>query len=374
MAKRSKPKSTKISTSAGLGVHSPMLHAPRREGTKLGVLVGPTRYHEADSSEPRFCFDILDLDAGNDEPERIPLGFFGHGFAMHPKRTHEAALLEKRGPGACYVDLIARRVLETIAPLPGHAFYGHGAFSKEGDVLFAIEMNLSNGEGVVSIRDARTFDSIDTFPTYGAAPHDCHLIEDGKTLAITNGGGPVGSNALPCVTFVDVKSQALLEKHEVRNPNINTGHIAVGFRREFAVVSAPRSGLPEESSTGGVSLRAQGKPWVHMTDPKSLTSKMVGESLSVLLHDRTRSALATHPYGHFITLWDLDTQRLKWSMELPHPRGVTSTLDGKTFAISYGEEASLLFLDAASLKPLQGRAPGTRRFGGSHIYIWAYPA
>jgi len=374
MALRSKQKSGKASPNAGLGVHSVMRGAPRREGTRLGVLVGPTRYTEPGSAEARYCLDILDLDAAEDEPERIGLDFFAHGFAMHPRRTHEAALLEKRGPGGCYVDLVTRRVLEQILPLPGHAFYGHGAFSREGDVLFAVEMNLSSGEGVVSVREGTSFESIDTFPTYGSAPHDCHLIEDGKTLAITNGGGPLGSSALPCVTFVDVQSQRLLEKHEVRDPRVNTGHVAVGFRREFVVVSAPRDGLPEKASLGGVSLRARGKDWFHAREPRGLVDRMVGESLSVAIHDGVRRALTTHPYGNLITVWDLEGQRLIWSLDLPSPRGVSVTLDGRYFAVSYGEEATYLLLEAKSLKPVEGRVFGNRRFGGSHLYTWAYPA
>ena len=89
-----------------------------------------------------------------------------------------------------------------------------------------------------AIRDF--FAELGAFPTYGMAPHDCHLVEGGRTLVITNGGGPVDSPFLPSVTFVDVASRALLEKHEVLDRNRNMGHVALTDNREFAVVSAPR--------------------------------------------------------------------------------------------------------------------------------------
>jgi hypothetical protein len=292
---------------------------------------------------------------------------------LHPVRRHEAALLEKRGPGGCYVDLVERRVLHAIAPMEGHAFYGHGAFSRGGEVLFAIETELASKRGAISVRDAASFEVVDTFPTYGLAPHDCHLIEDGKTLAITNGGGPVDSNDLPCVTFVDVASRKLVERHRVYDTQRNTGHVALLADRELAVVSAPRDGLPELTSTGGVTLRARGKPWVHMDKPKELTSRLVGESLSVVIHPTTRVAVATHPYAHLVTFWSLDAGKLVGAMELPHARGVTITLDGRQYAISYGEAASLLLVDAKTLTPLRDREPGTRRFGGSHIVTWQRP-
>src|SRR6185503_12130011 len=88
-------------------------------GARLGVIIGGTRYTERDSDEAKFCLDLFDLERGADTPERIRLDFLAHGFAVHPKRPHEAALLEKKGPGGCYVDLVSRRVLSPILPLSG---------------------------------------------------------------------------------------------------------------------------------------------------------------------------------------------------------------------------------------------------------------
>jgi hypothetical protein len=318
--------------------------------------------------EARFTLDILDLDAGETVPARIPLDFFGHGLAVHPKRPQEAALLEKRGRGGCALDLAARRVVRPIAPMEGHAFYGHAAYSHEGDVLFIVETQLESNQGAVSIRDSSTFAVLATFPTFGMAPHDCHLVEQGRTLVITNGGGPVDSPFLPSVTFVDVKTRALLEKHDVLDRNRNTGHVAVAENREFAAVSAPRDGLPARTSLGGVSLRRRGQPWVHMAAPKAVTSRLVGESLSVAIHGPSRTVLATHPDGDLITFWSLDRGGLTGMLELSGPRGVTVTLDEQLYVVSYGADARLLLIQA---DPIRVRldyqlAPGM--FGGAHLY------
>jgi uncharacterized protein len=342
---------------------------PPKKRRKLGVLVGATR-SVAPTGEERFTLDMLDLDAGETVPARIPIDFFGHGLAIHPKRPREAALLEKRGPGGCALDLAERRVIQPIAPMEGHAFYGHGAYSREGDVLFAVETRLESNEGAVSVRDARTFALLDTFPTFGQAPHDLHLIEDGRTLAITNGGGPVDSPSLPSVTFVDVRTRALLEKHEVLDKTRNTGHVAVTLNREFVVVSAPRDGLPPATSLGGVTLRRRGKPWVHMVQPKVVTSRFLGESLSVVIHGPSRTAAATHPYGDLLTFWSLDRGGLTGRMELSGPRGVTVTLDEQLYAVSYGADARLLLIQARPIRVLPDRQFIPGMFGGSHLYAW----
>src|SRR5438128_1796465 len=149
---------------------------------KLGILIGGTRYAETEGGEPKHSLDLLDLDAGDDEPGRIALDFLAHGFALHPKQRTRAALLEKRGPGGAFVDVAAKK---------------------------------------------------------------------------------------------------LLEKHEVDEPRINTGHIAMMDGRAFAVVSAPRDGLPAESSVGGVSLRPLGGAMRYAREPKQVVARMLGESLSV---------------------------------------------------------------------------------------------
>jgi hypothetical protein len=346
--------------------------APPRRRRRLGVLVGSTRSLAPSGGETRFTLDLLDLDASEAAPARIPLDFSGHGLAIHPTRPREAVLFEKRGSGACALDLAARQVVRPIGPMEGHVFYGHGAYSRAGDVVFVVETRLGSAEGAVSIRDSRTFAVLETLPTYGKAPHDCHLVEGGRTLVVTNGGGPVGSPFLPSVTFVDVASRALLEKHEVRDERLNTGHIAVTDDREFAAVSAPRDGLPPKS-LGGVSLRKRGEPWFHMAAPDAVTSRLVGESLSVAIHRLSRTVVATHPDGDRVTFWSLDRGDLTKELELPGPRGVALTLDERYIVISFGTDSRLLLVEAQPLRVLADRRHASGVFGGAHLYAWAGP-
>ncbi len=351
---------------------SPWSYA-HRPGTVRGVLVGPMRYIDAKTGEMGYSLDILDLDRGVDKPvERIGLHFFGHGFSFHPRAPHEAAIFEKRGPGGCYVDLLEQKVLRRINPLPDHHFYGHGSFSIEGDVVFAIESSLVNGEGAISVRDAKTFDVLEQFPTYGMGPHDCALIERGTVLAITNAGSPVGRQPLPCVTFVEVKSRKLLDKHDVTNPNINTGHIALTADRDFAVVSAPRDGLPQDTALGGLSLRTGKKPMQHVASPAEAVNGMIGETLSVAIHGPTGTVAATSPRGGVISFWSLYAKTLRKAVTLPNVRGVTVTLDDKLFVVGHGDDGKLSFFDPTTLE--ETPLPPPKAFGGSHLYTWAYPA
>jgi hypothetical protein len=345
-------------------------HRPRETRPGLGVLVGPSRSAAPSTGEQRFTLDVLDLDAVETPPVCIPLDFPGHGLAFHPRKTREAVLFGKRDTGGCALDLIERQVVRPIAPMAGHAFYGHGAYSRDGDVVFVVETQFESNEGAISIRDSSTFAVLGTLPTYGMAPHDCHVVDGGRTLVVTNGGGPVDSPFLPSVTFVDVASRALLEKHEVLDQRRNTGHVAVAENREFAAVSAPRAGLPPKTSLGGVSLRRRGEPWVHMVAPDAVTSRLLGESLSVAIHRPSRTVVATHPDSDLITFWSLDRAGLTTQLELPGPRGVTVTLDQRLYVVSYGTEARLLLVRADPFRVLVDPRRATGVFAGAHIYTW----
>lgn len=344
--------------------------AVRRQGRSLGVLVGATRLVTQEGEEQGFSLDLLDLDAGDTVPSRIRLPFPGHGFALRPRGRGEAAVFEKRGCGGCIVDLVAQRIVRPIEPTAGHAFYGHGAYSRTGDVLFVVETQLDNLQGAVSVRDAVTFGVLGRLSTYGIAPHDCHLVENGQTLVVTNGGGPAGSAKLPSVNFIDVASGTLLESHEFRSCKINAGHVALLAGREFAAVSAPLAGLPLRSP-GGVTLRRCGEKAVTIDAPKAVTSRLVGEALSVVIHPGLRVAVVTHPEANRLTFWSLDAGVLEATLELPQPRGVTITLDGRFFAVAYGTHGRVLLVEVRQRCAMTGRRLAIGVLGGAHLYTWA---
>jgi hypothetical protein len=255
--------------------------------------------------------------------------------------------------------------------MEGHGFYGHAAYSRTGDVLFVVEAELERGDGAISIRDPSTFAVIGTIPTFGRAPHDCHVIENGRTLVVTNGGGPVDSSHVPSVVFVDIASRALLERHEVSDARRNTGHVVVTDAREFAVASAPRAGLPSQTSLGGVSLGRRGEPWIHMVAPEAVTARLFGEALSLAVHRPSSIVAATHPDADLLTFWNLERAELTTRFEVPSPRGVTMTLDDRFFVVSYATEARLLLVDAQTFEVLADLRRAAGVFGGAHLYTWA---
>jgi len=347
----------------------PEIFSPAAGDRALGVVIGGTRYIDPSTRTTHHTLDVLDLD--RNALERIGLDFLAHGFTTHPEKRHIAAVFEKHGPGAALVDLAESKLLGHIRTSTRREFYGHGVWSPDGQVVYSVETVLDTHAGVVVVRDSTTFKDLEKFPTYGQDPHDCFFVDSGKTLVMTNGGGDVSSAHTPCVTYVDVASRKLVDKVTFGDPNINAGHAVVARDGSLVVCSAPRDGLPPETSTGGVTIRIGREKAQRMRKPEGVVAKMLGESLSVCLHEPSGIAAVTNPIGHIVTFWSIRTQKLVHTFEIESPRGVTLTLDGRYFVLAHGTQSRLTLLSTRTLEPVAS-APelSDRVFSGSHIYTW----
>lgn len=322
----------------------------------------------------QFALAVIDLDAAIPKAELIAIPFLAHGIAIDPGDPARAVLFEKKGPGACLVDLRTRTLDRPIATATTRRFYGHGAFSADGALLYATESLLDRDfAGALVVRDARTFAELGALPTYGAAPHDCQLIDAGRTMVVTNGGGSLSGGPPPAVCYIDLQSERLLERVELASPQFNTGHLTVTAAGDLAVVSAPRDGLPSPNQQlGAVSLRPRGGTLTTVQQPAAVVQRMLGETLSVLVNEESRVALATHPLGNCVSLWRLDDAELVGTLELAGPRGVALSLDRAWYLVSHlaGRSVRVTAFSTTTHAPV-GFHVDPSFISGSHVMIHA---
>lgn len=340
----------------------------------LRRFVGGTRGKTAEGDA--FSLDVVDP-AGPEggSLRRVPLGFLAHGVSFHRSAPNRALVFEKRGPGGAVVDLEAGRKTADVAPSPGRHFYGHAAFSGDGERLFVVETDLASHAGVITERDGKTLAVLRELPTFGDDPHDCVLLEDRRTLAITNAGAPLGTQGAahePSVTFVDTETGSLVERFTFGDPKINAGHIAVTERRDFVVASAPRNGLPEETSVGGVTIRTRpGKP-ERMRAPKELTDqRLLGESLSVCIDGDV--AVVTTPLANVVSFWSLSRKRCLGTLELEFPRGVLPSGQEHLVWLAYGRALpEVTLVDLRTRERVSGPELPKGICSGSHLFRWEH--
>ncbi|MFO0726687.1 MAG: DUF1513 domain-containing protein [Myxococcota bacterium] len=306
---------------------------------------------------------------------RIELPFHMHGFAGHPLERRYAAVFEKKGPGAAIVDLERSQVVQPLAPAKGRQFYGHGAYSPDGALLFGTETVPEAKSGVIAVRDVRAgYREIAHFASHGSAPHDCHLVDDGKVMVIAHGGSAAEEKNQdpPSVTWVDVKTEKLLDKLYIPAPHLNAGHLAIGKNGDVAVVSAPRKGRAALDN-GGITLRPHGERAKTLSAPEQVVRQLVGEVLSVALHEGTRTIAATNPDGNLLTFWHVPQGLLRRSVTLEKPRGVVVTPDQRWFAVTHGDAIPRVsFFSTAELAVRDRPDIQDAKLTGSHIYNWAW--
>lgn len=346
---------------------------------RVGVLLGGGAMRHRTTRQMIFHLGMLDLDAAEPEATSIPLEFLAHGITQCPHAPDRYLMFEKHGSGCCVVDLATREVVTTIQPGRSRQFYGHGAFSADGSLLYCTETDVGDhGRGYIAVRDGRDFGLLGDFPSFGVAPHDCMLSHDGSTLVVSNGGNDVGRpDQAPSVAWIDVRSQTLLERHEIPDPRVNAGHLAMTRAGDLAVVSAPRHGLDQEKCRGGIALRPRGAALTSVREPTDVLDGMLGETLSVAIHEPTRVVAATSPLGNIVAYLELDGGSLVKTHRVPNPRGIAVSLSGRELVINFGSPPRAARIDAETLVPVD--VPGNRRgylslASGSHIVMTTMPA
>ncbi|NUO15155.1 MAG: DUF1513 domain-containing protein [Planctomycetaceae bacterium] len=361
------------------GANNPKPDTPRKPDSPLvqkkGTIIGAARGMQ--DGKQAFYLSVVNLDAPRLAAKLTPLTFLAHGVSPNPVKPQRAVLFEKQGKGCCEVDLKAGKVLTTIPTVDGRKFYGHGAYSLDGKLLYGTETEMDTYRGVIVVRDGETFKELGKFPTFGEAPHDCHMIDEGKTLVITNGGAALGSSgetAAPSVTFVDIKTEKLIERVTFPNDKLNAGHLAISAAKDLVVVSAPRDGVPNQATAqGGITLRPAGAGAESMSNPADVVAKMIGETLSVSIHEATGVVGATNPTGNIVTFWNLKERKLVKSVDMGRPLGITQTLDRKEFIISFCPDpstAALQRFNAETLEPVPGSRFDEAYMSGSHIIAY----
>jgi len=306
--------------------------------------------------QQHFVLAMVNLDAESPQAETFPLTFLGHGISFDPRNRFRAAVFEKKGPGACLVDLQARQVVQPITSPSSRRFYGHGAYSADGGLLYATESLIEDDfAGVLSVRDAVSLQELGLIPTHGVSPHDCLFIDEGKTLVVSNGGGPLDGGDAPCVCYVELASGKLLDKVVLDSVRHNTGHIALSARGDLAVISAPRDGLPNPNEQlGAVSLRPVGGEITTVKRPGTVVQRMLGETLSLTILEKSQTVVTTNPLGNLVSMWHLIDATFVGKIELPGPRGVCQSLDGEWFLVSHvlGQSVALSAYSSATRKPI----------------------
>lgn len=120
---------------------------------------------------------------------QIPLPARGHAAAAHPTRPEAVAFARRPGTFAIVIECKIGRERARLQCTRGRHFYGHGTFSRDGNLLFTTENDYEAGRGRIGVWDARNgYARIDEWDSGGIGPHDIKRLPSTDTLVVANGG------------------------------------------------------------------------------------------------------------------------------------------------------------------------------------------
>lgn len=138
---------------------------------------------------PDGAYVLCGLTALGDITFELPLPSRGHAAAAHPKLAQAVAFARRPGTFAIVLDCMSGLPEAQLSPPKGRHFYGHGAFSPNGALLFTTENDFAAARGMVGVWDVnRGYRRVAEFASGGVGPHDIKLMPDGSTLVVANGG------------------------------------------------------------------------------------------------------------------------------------------------------------------------------------------
>lgn len=159
------------------------LVAPRLGWSAVGNPVALAAAKRADGA-----YVLVGLTNSGEISFSVPLPARGHAAAAHPHRAEVVAIARRPGRFAIVLDCVAGAAVKSFDAPQGRHFYGHGAFSSDGTLLFTPENDIETGAGWIGVWDRTLgFRRIDEFSSGGIGPHEILRLANGN-LAVANGG------------------------------------------------------------------------------------------------------------------------------------------------------------------------------------------
>ena len=303
------------------------------------------------------------------EKRVIDTPFLPHGINIDPNNKYRVFCFEKNGSNACEIDLQTQSITRTFQSANKQLFSGHSCFSKNGELIYCIEKNIDNMQGIISIRNSDTFELTHQLPTLGLSPHDCQLTKDNR-LTISNTGRSETNFHQPSLVAIDLKSEKLIERIKLDDKNLNCGHFKITDDNDLIIASAPLDS-DDKTLSGGVSIGQHGQSIFTMTEPEVVIQRMTGEALSIEIDERQEVAAVTHPEANLITFWSIKDKKIVKAYGFENPRGISLTLDKKYFVVSYGIKPAIAKILIKDLTPQADSVVQPTLASGEHILNWS---
>jgi len=315
----------------------------------------------------------------------VPLPDRGHDIALSPTARECVVFARRPGNFAAIFDPAGKGAAQFITTRADRHFYGHGAYSTDGKLLYATENDFANSRGVIGIRDATDgYRWIGEFATEGTGPHDLAILSDRSTLVIANGGidtaPETGREMLnladmhPTLAYIDLHSGELLEQHDLGAAfaELSIRHLAVA-PDDTVIFGCQFEGLKTEHPPL-VGFHRRGQPPQLVSPPAPILRAMTNYVGSVTV-DRTGTIAATSaPRGGIVVYWDVASRRYLGETQLADACGVSPTGQASQFLLTSGAGDMRLGPEGVTLPDRQTAEMLKAYAWDNHAVLFEFPS
>lgn len=298
---------------------------------------------------PDGSYALCGISAQRDILFRLSLPDRGHAAAAHPTRPQAVAFARRPGTFAIVIDCATGHAKATLTAPKGRHFYGHGAFSQDGDWLFTTENDYESGTGRIGVWDAANdYARVAEFSSGGIGPHDIKRLPDTDILVVANGGidthpdsGRTKLNIptmAPNLAYIDagqITETAALprewHKNSIRHLAVSKqGQVAFGMQWQGDADSPPLVGL-----------HTRGTAPETLQSPPDALRQMQGYIGSIAFTQDDTRIVATSPRGGLVQTFSTQDRTLISSTRRPDACGVAPSPHGVLISSGTGLLAHL---------------------------------
>lgn len=277
-----------------------------------------------------------------EQPQHIAIPFRAHDVMEMP--NGKVIAYGRRPDPECALVDFKHSISTPIKATTGRHFYGHGCLSQDKTVLFTTENDYDGKRAVLGIRDAKTLAHIGEYDTYGMGAHDVHLMPDGKTLVIANGGiethPDFGRRKLniktmqPSLVYIDVYTGKKIDEYRLEDHLLSIRHLTISQQGDVGVALQYQGKLYRQQPKALVAWQKAGQD-LKALDIDSMAIRAFSGYMADLAYDTSRNLLAvTSPRGNHITFWDTKSSRFIHAQALPEPSGIVFDTSTREFIVS----------------------------------------
>lgn len=296
--------------------------------------------------KPNGSFVLVGLRSSGEIAFEHPLPGRGHAAAVHPHRALAVAFARRPGTFGIVIDCKTGQQIAMLAAPQGRHFYGHGAFSADGNIFFATENDYEAGLGVISVWRTSDFSRLGEFSSGGTGPHDIMLSPGGASLIVANGGietHPDAGRAKLNISTMQPNLSTLgldgtvLETVEL-DPRLHKNSIRHLSQRQDGLAAFAMQWQGEASDHPALLglHKTAGTP-VLLTAPKEAQRQMRGYAGSIAFSQDGSRVAITSPRGGVVLIFDAETGQFLKQHNVPDVCGLGAS--GSGFLITSGSGA-----------------------------------